>query len=51
MITADIISMAHKLGHYVIAEGSSMRNRRVSRNNGCEKIQGYLDCSRSMKRR
>ena len=42
-ITADIISMAHKLGHYVIAEGVEHEEQKeYLRNNGCEKIQGYL---------
>ncbi len=42
-ITADIISMAHKMGHYVIAEGvEHEKQKEYLLNNGCEKIQGYL---------
>lgn len=42
-ITGDIISMAHKLGHYVIAEGvESEKQRQYLKNHGCDKIQGYL---------
>jgi len=42
-ITADIISMAHKMGHYVIAEGvEHEKQKQYLLNNGCEKIQGYL---------
>jgi PAS domain S-box-containing protein len=42
-ITGDIISMAHKLGHYVVAEGvEHERQRQYLMNCGCEKIQGYL---------
>jgi PAS domain S-box-containing protein len=42
-ITGDIISMAHKLGHYVIAEGvEHERQRQYLMNYGCDKIQGYL---------
>lgn len=42
-ITADIISMAHKMGHCVIAEGVEY-NRQLEylKNNGCDKVQGYL---------
>jgi len=47
-ITGDIISMAHKLGHYVIAEGvEHERQRQYLMNYGCDKIQGYL-ISRSL---
>lgn len=42
-ITADIISMAHKMGHCVIAEGVEDINQlEYLRNNGCDKVQGYL---------
>jgi len=42
-ITGDIISMAHKLGHYVVAEGvEHERQKQYLLNCGCEKIQGYL---------
>jgi PAS domain S-box-containing protein len=42
-ITADIISIAHKMGHYVIAEGvEHEKQKEYLLNNGCEKIQGYL---------
>ncbi len=42
-ITGDIISMAHKLGHFVIAEGiEHEKQRQYLKNNGCDKIQGYL---------
>ncbi len=42
-ITGDIISMAHKLGHYVIAEGvEHERQRKYLENNECDKIQGYM---------
>ena len=42
-ITADIISMAHKMGHYVVAEGVEHEEQReYLLKNGCEKIQGYL---------
>lgn len=42
-ITSDIISMAHKLGHYVVAEGvehSSQMEYLI--NHGCDRIQGFL---------
>lgn len=42
-ITGDIISMAHKLGHIIVAEGVEKPEQRdylVSK--GCDKIQGYL---------
>lgn len=43
VITGDIISMAHKLGHYVIAEGvEHEKQRQYLENHGCDKIQGYL---------
>lgn len=42
-ITGDIISMAHKLGHYVIAEGIEQdRQIQYLKNFGCDQIQGYL---------
>lgn len=42
-ITQDIISMAHKLGHIVIAEGVEFeKQREYLVNYGCDKIQGYL---------
>lgn len=42
-ITGDIISMAHRLGHYVVAEGveyDKQLNYLISRD--CDKIQGFL---------
>lgn len=42
-ITGDIISMAHKLGHCVIAEGIEYEEQReYLEKNNCDKIQGYL---------
>ena len=42
-ITADIISIAHKMGHYIIAEGVEHEEQmEYLLKNGCEKIQGYL---------
>jgi len=42
-ITAEIISIAHKMGHYVIAEGVEHEEQKeYLLKNGCEKIQGYL---------
>jgi PAS domain S-box-containing protein len=42
-ITADIISMAHKLGHSTVAEGVEFeQQKQYLRENGCDKIQGYL---------
>ena len=42
-ITGDIISMAHKLGHSVIAEGvEEEKQLRYLIGHGCDKIQGYL---------
>lgn len=42
-ITGDIISMAHKLGHCVIAEGvEDERQLNYLKHHGCDKIQGYL---------
>lgn len=42
-ITGDIISMAHKLGHRVIAEGVEKEKQKdYLINNGCDMIQGFL---------
>ncbi len=42
-ITGDIISIAHKLGHCVIAEGVEYESQlQYLRDHGCDKIQGYL---------
>lgn len=42
-ITGDIISMGHKLGHCVVAEGVEYDNQRqYLQEQGCDKIQGYL---------
>ncbi|MDY9920381.1 MAG: EAL domain-containing protein [Synergistota bacterium] len=42
-ITAEIISIAHKMGHFVIAEGVEHEEQKeYLLKNGCEKIQGYL---------
>lgn len=42
-ITSDIISMAHKLGHYVIAEGVEHEVQlQYLKKHGCDKIQGFL---------
>lgn len=42
-ITADIISMGHKLGHCVIAEGVDEETQLdYLRRYGCDKVQGYL---------
>lgn len=42
-ITGDIISMAHRLGHSVVAEGvEHEKQRRYLSDNGCDRIQGYL---------
>ena len=42
-ITSDIISMAHKLGHCVVAEGVEYQKQREYLERwGCDKIQGYL---------
>ena len=42
-ITSDIISMAHKLGHYTIAEGVEHANQlQYLKKHGCDKIQGFL---------
>ncbi|WKY43893.1 EAL domain-containing protein [Eubacteriaceae bacterium ES2] len=43
VITYEIISMAHKLGHSVIAEGiEHERQREILSDFGCDMIQGYL---------
>jgi len=42
-ITGDIISMAHKLGHRVIAEGvEEEKQRRYLEDSSCDMIQGFL---------
>ncbi len=42
-ITGDIISMAHKLGQCVIAEGVEHEKQlEYLKERGCDKIQGYL---------
>ena len=42
-ITSDIISMAHKMGHYVVAEGVEYeKQKQYLLANECDKIQGYL---------
>lgn len=42
-ITGDIISMAHRLGHSVIAEGIEHEKQvEYLKNHDCDKIQGYL---------
>jgi EAL domain-containing protein (putative c-di-GMP-specific phosphodiesterase class I) len=42
-ITSDIISMAHKLGHCVIAEGVELeQQKQYLQDCDCDKIQGYL---------
>jgi len=42
-ITGDIISLAHKLGHCVVAEGiEHERQLQYLRKFGCDKIQGFL---------
>lgn len=42
-VTADIISMAHKLGHCVVAEGVEHEKQfRYLQDFGCDRIQGYL---------
>ena len=42
-ITSDIISMAHKLGHYTIAEGveEDCQLQYLVENN-CDRVQGFL---------
>ena len=42
-ITGDIISMAHKLGHLVVAEGvETERQKEYLIGHGCDYLQGYL---------
>ncbi len=42
-ITSDIISMAHKLGHFTIAEGvEHERQKEYLEKWGCDRIQGHL---------
>jgi PAS domain S-box-containing protein len=42
-ITGDIISMVHRLGHCVVAEGVEHEKQRdYLKRHGCDKIQGYL---------
>lgn len=42
-ITSDIISMGHKLGHCIIAEGVEYESQReYLEHYGCDRIQGYL---------
>lgn len=42
-LTGDIISMAHKLGHFVVAEGvENERQRQYLIQHHCDLIQGYL---------
>jgi PAS domain S-box-containing protein len=42
-ITSDIISMAHKLGHFAIAEGVEHEQQmHYLKKHGCDYIQGYL---------
>lgn len=42
-ITSDIISMSHKLGHCVIAEGVEYEKQlEYLREFGCDRIQGYI---------
>ena len=43
LITGDIISMAHRLGHCTVAEGVEFEEQRAYlTKHGCDKIQGYL---------
>lgn len=42
-IMGDIISIAHKLGHYTVAEGVECEEQKqYLLDHGCDKIQGYL---------
>ena len=42
-ITGDIISMAHKMNHNVVAEGiEHEKQKQYLLENGCDLIQGYL---------
>ena len=43
VISGDIISMAHKLGHKVIAEGvEHPKQMELLKEFGCDKVQGFL---------
>ena len=43
LITGDIISMAHRLGHCVVAEGvEDEKQMNYLRNHDCDMVQGYL---------
>lgn len=43
VITGDIISMVHRLGHCAIAEGVEQEEQKqYLLAHGCDKIQGYL---------
>ena len=42
-ITGDIISMGHRLGYSVVAEGVEQASQlHYLKQHGCDKIQGYL---------
>ncbi|MGE5494302.1 MAG: EAL domain-containing protein [Burkholderiales bacterium] len=42
-MTGDIMSMAHRLGHCVVAEGVEYESQRqYLQEHSCDKIQGYL---------
>lgn len=42
-ITGDIISMAHKMGHYAVAEGVEHEKQlEYLKRHNCDKVQGYL---------
>jgi|GEM_PF-2905274 len=42
-ITGDIISIAHKLGQFTIAEGVEYESQlQYLRKHGCDKVQGFL---------
>lgn len=42
-ITGEIVSIAHKLGYYTVAEGVEYEEQKqVLLEYGCDKIQGYL---------
>ncbi|MGI6084138.1 MAG: EAL and GGDEF domain-containing protein, partial [Acetivibrionales bacterium] len=42
-VTGDIISMAHRMGHQVVAEGVEQEKQmQYLKAHGCDKIQGYL---------
>lgn len=42
-ITSDIISMAHKLGHYVVAEGVEHKKQKsYLKEHNCDMIQGFI---------